>query len=118
MGVESATLVPDGVADTLRQANPAQTADVSLDAAVERLGDALAVRWLLQFACIVGISEEGYLRQDGGHVGPDQHHERSLLDTAIPQSPIAVFQVAIKRLLHIGGKLARLVNLILEGNFL
>ena len=96
MGVELATSVSTGPDITLRQANAAQTADVSRDTAIERLRNSLAIGGLLQLARVIGIGQERNLSQDRRHVGADQDHERSLLDPAITQSRIPVFEIAVE----------------------
>lgn len=61
----------------------AESAGVFGYAFVEALGDALAVLGLLKLICVAGVGDEGYLGEDGRHVGADEDDEGSLLDAAI-----------------------------------
>src|SRR2546427_9495458 len=61
----------------------AQALGVLGDAAVERLGNALAVVAGPEAVLVCGIADEGDLGEDRGHVGTDEDDERGLLHAAI-----------------------------------
>ena len=63
--------------------NPAQPVYVLGDAAVKRLGDALAVVAGGEAMLVGGIADKRNLGKNRGHVGADEHDEGSLLHAAV-----------------------------------
>src|ERR1700733_8139614 len=101
-----------------RRLRPAQAGRIIRNTLIETLRDTLAILWLLELSRVLLIGYKRDLRQDRRHVRPDQHDKWRLLDPAILQSGIALLQPAIETRLHIAGKLARLIDLVLQSDFL
>ena len=78
--------------------------EVAGNAAVQTLGDALALSALKQQAFVAGIADEGNLRKHGRHVGAGQNDKGRLLHAAILLAPADKLEPLGERVLNIGGK--------------
>ena len=88
----------------------------------EAFGDALAVVGVAELVGVGGVGDEGDLGEDGGHVGSDEDDEGSLFDAAVFEAFVggragAGGQAGVEGLLDVGGELAGLLDLVLEGDF-
>ncbi len=98
--------------------HPAQSAHVLGNAAVERFGDALAIFRRSQPVFVTRVTDEGNLRQNRGHVRPDEHNERRFPHTPIADARTLCRQSAVQSALHVRSKLARFFNLFFERDLL
>src|SRR5438270_1044632 len=96
--------------------NPTESLGITRNTAIERFRDALAVFRCAQLALVGWITDERDLRQDRGHVGADQHDKGRFLYSTILYPWTLRRLAGMKRLLYIRGKLARLIDLVLQRN--
>src|SRR5271170_3961495 len=98
--------------------DPAQTADILGNSAIERFGDALAIVGGAELALVAGVADEGNLGQNRRHVRPNQNDEWSLLDSAVPQPRVLGCQAIVERVFHVAGELLGLFDLFLQCDLL
>src|SRR5579864_1381997 len=82
-GRASSVLLAFVSGDTGGDLDPAQSAGVLRDAAIQRLGDALAIFGGRQLTLVGRIADKRDLRQDRRHVGPNQDDKGRFLHPAI-----------------------------------
>src|SRR5207237_5498660 len=94
------------------------TCSIARYPSIDRFGYALTLLGCAQFALVAGVTDERDLRQNGRHVGADQDDEWGLLHASISNSGILIGFPYVQRPLDRHRKLARLVNLLFEGDLL
>src|SRR5437879_4145763 len=96
-------------ASFLRHRKVTEAFGVFADAAVQRFRDLQAVIGALEQRLFARAADESDLRQYAGHISADQHHERSLLHSAVFQAGNIMRGQREERALHPRGELPGLV---------
>src|SRR5262249_3484115 len=71
-----------------------------------------------QLALVGWIAHKGNLREDRGHIRADEHNKGRLLHSTVFDSRTLRCLACMKRLLYVGGELARFIDLVLERDLL
>src|SRR5277367_2733910 len=95
-----------------------ETFQVGGDAAVQAVGDALALVGLAQEFFVVGIADKGDFGEHRGHVGADQDNERGLFHAAVALVLIDQLQAVGQRILDVVGQFLRFFHFFVAGDFL
>src|SRR4029077_3065728 len=95
-----------------------EAVEVGGNAVVEPVGDALALVALAEEVFVTRIADEGNLRKHGGHVGADQHDERSFLHATILLALAHSLQTLRERILDVVGQFLRFFDFFVSRDFL
>jgi len=95
-----------------------QAIEIGCNAAVQALGDALALASLEQEALVARIADEGNLRKHCRHVGAGQNYEGCLLHAAVRLSSAHKLELLRERVLDIQGKQLRFRDLLVASDLL
>ena len=95
-----------------------QVTEIAGDSAKKAIRDSLALVGFLKEALIIGITDEGNLRKNRGHVCADENHERRFFHAAVPLIATYELKALGKRILDVASKLLGFLNFGVARNFL